>query len=225
VRTKLFTLLSRIGSVLLTVGLAFLLTAMVPPVPTGSYSVSTSYFPGPERFYTKSFSHQTMSPKLGIRVSVETNCSLELYLLDWERLELNDMVESWVRSQYPTLNETQVHLGVRNMSVLEGFLQDNPGHVLLQDTVLGGQFRDFFPTRKTNITVILVNPSPDQTRCITTLRLETITTIIPRDPTIAPSLTLIAFGVLLQLASATSTRFFGRTEPSTGPQESSFPSH
>jgi hypothetical protein len=205
--TKLLAFVARTGSLMLTIGLVFLVAAMTPAVPAGSGSMHSGNYPGSGRYALNSLSSMALSPQLGIRIQIATDCGLQLYLADWEQFELQNMIEAWMKEHYPSLNATQVWLGAGNASVLEGFLEENPGHILLQDTFQEAFSLDFFPTKRTNVTVILVNPLGGQRGCETSCALASITSIVPRDKTTTPSLALIALGVVFQLASAVSTRF------------------
>ena len=148
--------------------------------------------------HMKDLSKDVISPQFGIRVTAESNTSFQLILLDWVRFELEDLIESWMKEQFPRLNETQISRERRKTSFLELFLEANPEHVLLRDVLGPDQPYDFFPSRATNVTVVLANPSPDQV-LVEWVRVEGIATLVPRDRTLTPAGLLILFGVPLTL--------------------------
>lgn len=195
-KNRSVTLSGRAGSVLLSIGLAFVLLSIIPPIPSGHRAEGSG--DSLSQSYLMRHCYDVISPQFGIRVTAESNTSLQLILLDWVRFELDDLIESWMKEQFPGLNETQISREIRKMSFLELFLEANPEHILLRDVLDPDQPHDFFPSRATNVTVVLANPSPDQV-LVERVRVEGIATLVPRDRTLTPAGLLILFGVPLTL--------------------------
>jgi hypothetical protein len=196
VRNRRVALFGRASSVLLSMGLAFVVLSIIPPIPSGGWTEGSGDFLS--RSYLMRCYHDVFSPQFGIRVTVESNTSLQLILLDWVRSELVDLIESWMKEQFPGLNETQISRERRKMSFLELFLEANPEHILLRDVLDPDQPYDFFPSRASNVTVVLATPSPDQV-LVERVRVEGIATLVPRDRILTPAQLLILFGVPLTL--------------------------
>ena len=195
-RNRWAALFGRAGSVLLSIGLAFVLLSIIPPIPSGSRGEGSG--DSLSRSYLMWCCYDVISPQFGIRVTAESNTSLQLILLDWVRFELDDLIESWMKEQFPGLNETQISREIRKMSFLELFLEANPEHILLRDVLDPDQPYDFFPSRATNVTVVLANPSPDRV-LVEWVRVEGIATLVPRDRTLTPAGLLILSGTVLAL--------------------------
>ena len=205
-RRKLFATFGRTGSVMLTVGITLLLISLTPPIPAGHWGQSSCGNIRPGRC---EFSHVSRleSSQIGLRVSIEANASARLMLLDWDRREFSDLYESWLMEQSHNMNRTQISRRMHNLSVLEEFLQANPGHILALGIVGPGQPFDFFPARSTNVTLVLTNPSPNFAH-VSWINKAGVVALAPRDRTMPPASMLIVSGVLLQLVSAMSTKFF-----------------
>lgn len=188
-------LLGRTGSVLLVVGLALALVSMIPSAPLGF--TSSSWFTLQPRKYFVHFQTIVCSPQTGIRVSVTSNVSLQLYLLAMHHLQLNEWARSWVMENFPDLNESEIWQGIYNATVLEAFLQMHLEDVLLNETVNRDQPVDFFPSKVTNVTVVISNPS--LMRVDVDVDVGGITTLAAKERVVLPAEVLIASGAILVL--------------------------
>jgi hypothetical protein len=148
----------RIGTILISVGLALLLVSLTPPTTRTSFASGSTIAPdtfqpigknsGPfdimnATFYSQFFS--TLTPQQ--ELIVELNCSgpIEVYLL---KIDLNDLMDNFPGTD-------------RNTTLLEEFLLSNSDLIGWQGNVQEGVV-DYIPTEVINATLIFSNPSPNR---------------------------------------------------------------
>ena len=145
--------LGRGGTVLVALGLALFLVSLIPPVSFGTFGGSDyvearlfkplSYFE-----YTS-----TLTPKQALKVELTFNGTLDVYLLEVSTQALYD----WIHEHHP---EQQMMYPAYNVTMLEEFLMANPNSISWQGEMRQGEI-EYAPTKVTNATLVLSNPSPD----------------------------------------------------------------
>lgn len=198
-RYKLITLLGRVGSTLIAIGLAFALVLSIPGKPvTGTFQPRYYVYPGGCYYVFPPPAILAPSPQYGHRISVTLNSSLQVYFIAEHHLQLREKFSSWIKENYPLLNETQVLMGMYNASVFEAFLKTRPPEeILLKETVNGEWSLDFFPREATNVTLMFVNPSP--TLIIVNMKITGISIPLPKYHAIMITQTLLISGAVLAL--------------------------
>jgi hypothetical protein len=194
-KSRWITLLGRTSSVLLVVGLALALLSLIPTAPAG-FNAMGGFDLKPGKYHTFLYT-RVHSPQIGARITVTSDNSVQLYLLATHSLELSEWTESWIREHYPDINETQIWSEMYNVSVLHEFLQAHPRFLILNETVNGEHSLDYFPSKVTNVTILVSNPS--LTWADGKIYLKEIATLVPRERVVMPAEVLIASGVVLAL--------------------------
>ena len=206
-KSRWIAFLGRTGSTLLVVGLALALLSLIPTVP-GMFNAMGGGNVRPENYYVLP-STRVGSPQIGARITVTVdtssslcfihNCtsSVQLYLLTTHAFELMNWAELWAKEHFPDLNETQIWSQMYNVSVLHEFLQAHPGALLHNETVNGEHSLDYFPSKVTNVTIVISNPS--LMWADGEIRLAEIATLVPRERVVLPAEVLLASGVVLAL--------------------------
>jgi hypothetical protein len=214
-KSRWIAFLGRTGSTLLVVGLALALLSLVPTAP-GMFNAMGGGNVRPENYFVLP-STRVGSPQIGARITltVDTssslcfiyNCtsSVQLYLLTTDAFELMNWAETWAREHFPDLNETQIWSQMYNVSVLHEFLQAHPGALLHNETVNGEHSVDYFPSKVTNVTIVISNPS--LLWADSEIRLVEIATLVPRERVVMPALVLLASGAILILPSVVTKKF------------------
>lgn len=196
-RRRWIALLGRVGMVLLVIGLALLLVSLIPPAPSG-FSGGSGFSLGPEKYQIHGYPFSGVySPQSGLQLSVESNNSINFYLLDVNNLQLEEGILNWVRESFPDLNETEIWQGRYNTSVLEAYLQSYPESILLEKTVEGEWSGNFFPTKVVNVTPVFSNPSLN--RVEVDIEMKGIMALASRERVLTPAQWLIPIGILLAL--------------------------
>jgi hypothetical protein len=194
-KSRWITVLGRTGSVLLVVGLALAILSLIPTAPAG-FNAMGGFDLMPRKYHVFPYT-RVYSPQIGARITVTSNNSVQLFLLATHALELSEWAESWIREEYPDLDETQIWSEMYNVSVLHEFLQAHPGALLLNETVNGEYSLDYFPSKVTNATIVISNPS--LMWADGDIYLKEIATLVPRERVVMPAEMLIASGVVLAL--------------------------
>ena len=192
-KSRWIILLGRIGSVLLVIGLSFMLISLI----LMSGQKAGPIFPlFPSQWSSFSGGSQMLicHPSKGLSVSLTTNNSLQLYFINMHPQQLREWAMSWVREHNPSLNESQVSSKMRTAPVLEAFLQVHPENVLLNEVANGKLFIEYFPQKVVNITIVVYNSLTTSTSI--NMELVSISTLIPRQNAVPIAEVLIAFGVV-----------------------------
>lgn len=188
------TLFGRIGTVLLMVGLALALVSLIPPATGGSTSITSGPI-SPEKYRIAHWS--TYTPQTGLRISVESNNSVYVYLLSVSRLQIENWTRTWVEETFPDLDEVQIFSAMHNVTVLDEVLQIHSDIILWRSASSKELSYDFFPSNVLNVTAIVVNPSPYLAE--TESEITGITVLAPRERVIVPAQWLIPIGVVLAI--------------------------
>ncbi len=145
--------MSRVGTVLVAIGLALLLVSLIPPAQTTPFVSSQevasetfqplSYNPfgdslGNTSFYVTVFS--ALSPQQELKVTLSCNGTINVYLLKMSTQTL------------------YTYLSTNSVVLLDDFLNANPDVIGWQGTVRDGTV-DYVPTEVINATLIFSNPS------------------------------------------------------------------
>ncbi len=194
-KSRWITVLGRTGSVLLVVGLALALLSLIPTAPAG-FNAMGGFDLMPRKYHVFPYT-RVYSPQIGARITVTSNNSVQLYLLATHAVELNEWAETWIRENHPDLDETQIWSEMYNVSVLHEFLQAHPEALLHNETVNGEYSLDYFPSKVTNATIVVSNPSLIWAKG--KIYLKEISTLVPRERVVLPAEVLIASGVVLAL--------------------------
>ena len=214
-KSRWIAFLGRTGSTLLVVGLTLALLSLVPTAP-GMFNAMGGGNVRPENYYVL-HSTRVGSPQIGARITVTVdtssslcfiyNCtsSVKLYLLTTHAFELMNWAETWAKEHFPELDETQIWSQMYNVSVLHEFLQAHPEALLHNETVNGEHSVDYFPSKVTNVTIVISNPSLMWADA--EIRLVEIATLVPRERVVMPALMLLASGAILIFPSVVTKRF------------------
>lgn len=188
------TLLGRTGTVLLMVGLSLALVSLIPPATIG-FSSGTQGPISPNKY--RIVHSQVYTPQTGLQISVESNSSVNVYLLGVSRRELENWTRTWVKETYPNLEEPQIWDAMLNVTVLDKVLQTRSEVVLWTSPPSKDLSHDFFPANVLNITAIVANPSLSTVEVKT--EIKGITALAPRERVIVPAQLLIPLGIVLAI--------------------------
>lgn len=188
-------LMGRLGMVLLVTGLALGLVSLFPSAPTGSSSSGSSFIP-PEK-YDILDSISTLTPQTGLRISVEANGSLQVYILNVFQGYLQDWTTSWVRERFPNLQDYEVWSASHNITVLNAFLESHSDVVFWKSDISNKILKDFFPTTVSNVTTILTNPSLSMVWH--EYEVKSITSLAPQERILLSTQLLIPIGLVLTI--------------------------
>lgn len=190
-KVKWLNLLGRMGSILLAIGLAFALIAMIPPQSYGGGMSGGPIMSGRYRMNELGVFSQWQA----LRVSIESDVSLKVVLFDLNGTELQELFESWVREYFPNLPEDEIHLSSHNNSVLESVVQENSEHVLFERVMATGESAEIYPTQIVSITAAVANYSPD--KVYTYLKSQELNIFVPQSHIIIPAEAFILCGGVL----------------------------
>ena len=211
------TLLGRIGTVILAIGLALLIAWLIP---SGSGSWSGWSQPiEPEQYIIERLG--VYSPQTGFQISVESTDNIRVYLLGVNSVELDnwrtlvreaypDLDDMWiriftvplifVREAYPDLDDPQIEDImdiVWNVAVLDKGLQTHP-EIILWDPPPSSSFsHELFPADTLDIMAVVANPSSNTVEVET--RITDLTALAPKERVILPAILLISIGIALAI--------------------------
>ena len=134
--------LGRIGTVLVSIGLALLLVSLIPSAQLTTQGVKTAV---PPKWVQPSI-EQILTPQQGLQIIVTANGILDVYILE---------VSSQVL--YQGVNDDFL-----NLTDLDKFLDANPGLIGWHNEVNNGTIEhEYVPTKVTNTTLVFSNPSSE----------------------------------------------------------------
>jgi hypothetical protein len=149
-------ILGRVGTVLIAIGLALLLVSLIPPTTSRSFGSGSRIAPdtfeplgansGPfanlnGTFFSQFFS--TLTPQQELKVEIECNGSIQVFLL---KISLMDLMNNFSGTE-------------RTVTLFEDFLQSNPDVIGWQGEILEEGVVDYIPTEVVNVTIVFSNPS------------------------------------------------------------------
>ncbi len=219
------TLLGRIGTVILAIGLALLIAWLIPS--------GVNYKSGwmgpiePEQYVTGE--PQVWSPQNGLQISVEATDNVRVYLLGVSLPELDNwktlLSEAYADSESPGLEmfiesytlpllffheaypeqtlkgedlyNPQTGGMVWNVTVLDKGLETHPG-IILWDPPPGSTFsHELFPEDILSIVAVVANPSSDTVEV--DVGIKEVTAVAPKERIIFPAILLISIGIALAI--------------------------
>ena len=153
-------LIGRLGTVMIFVSLAILLSSGIGPITVnGSSSSGTipansfNILQGPlftPYYYSNSL--QNLNPQNAVLISINATYPVKAYLMNGNRAVL----ENWIRTNHPEQPANQNNSP--KTAILDEFIQANPSLILWQGQ--GKNIRlDYSPTEIVNLTVIVSNPN------------------------------------------------------------------
>ena len=188
------TLLGRLGTVLLMTGLALGIVWLIPSAQMGSRYKGTSSIQ-PEKYTT--FFSMMLTPQNGLYISIQSNDSLYVYLLNIFGSTLQNWTMSWVKEQFPSLKESQIWVASQNITVLNAILESHSDIVLWKSEATNTVSKEFFPTTVSNATIVIANPS------LYMIRLESefkqVTSLGPKGRILISTQLLIPIGFVLAI--------------------------
>lgn len=188
------TLIGRIGTVFLTVGLALALVSTIPPA-IGYTNTRTGWIAS-EKY--QSMHSMVYTPQNGLQITLNSNCTVKLYILGVSEFELIMWALNWVNETYPDLEDFQMWDSVWNLTVLEMFLQEHSPDIVLWESPLEHNITyDYFPPTVLNITLVVANPTIDMAEVEVTT--TSMTAFAPRERVALSALFLIPTGTVLAI--------------------------
>ena len=166
------TLLGRIGSALLALGLAFVLVFVIPPAPIGTWGGPGWHAIKPDSCSGSSFG--AFTPRTGFQLSLTANNSIRFYIL----------------AKRPVVPE-------RKPSYLEDYLREHPDEIFYSATIDDELSVTFFPPRMTEVWFYYSNPSGTCVNVTRTFRYETI--LVSKEQILMPTVVLTFSGGVLVL--------------------------
>ena len=210
------TLLGRIGTVALAIGLALLVAWLIPSSAEYPYRMSRPI--EPEQYMTGGL--EVCSPQNGLQISVEATDNVRVYLLGASSVELDNwktllreaypdlplmtdhfiMQLVFLREAYPDLDDPQIPdiMDIMwNIAVLDKGLQTHP-EIILWDPPSGSVFsHELFPEDVLNIMAVVANPSSDTVEV--DVEIKKVVAVAPKDRIIFPAQFLISIGIGLTI--------------------------
>lgn len=191
-KTRWIAAIGRTGSSLLVLGLALALVLIIPPMPSGGkWGVRGARRPFS---YTHDF-RGLFFLQTGLRISVTSNATFQLYLLATTPLQMTQQIRSWLAEEYPTMNGTQIYELSHNASIFETYLQAYSQDILLQASIDEEWSIEFYPPKMTNVTFVYSNPSPTSVNF--DLWVTEVTTLVVKEQVLVPTVVLIVSGAVL----------------------------
>lgn len=195
-------LIGRTGSVLLVIGLALTIVAILPPSPS-QYGGGGGIDLSPNKYKIRGSTH-ICTPYTGLRISITSNSSLQVYLLNIQFDQLSEEIMSWMIENDPNTNETFLGKGIDNSSVLEALLFTKIEIILLNETVSTHWNMDFFPTYIANVSMVFANPFNMTVEG--DMNYHGLNALADKRRVIIPAGILLAFGLILILVYAVQQR-------------------
>jgi len=159
---RLTVLIGRIGTVLLAIGLALLLVSLIPPMGGQTSSHMSTFHLYPETW--RDVHGEVLTPQHRLNVSITANGTLNVYLLELS----SQTIYRWIDEHNP-----EPFTVPSNVTYFQEFLQAAPESILWQKEIHNETIQhEYIPTKVTNATVVLSNPSLD------TMKIDYSTSIV-----------------------------------------------
>lgn len=139
-------LVSRIGTTLTAVGLALLLISLIPSSSSGSSSQNVTQIQGST--FSEEFG-QTMSPQESVTLTVTSDMSIDVYLVEVSGSFLYQWITSHAGGKY----------SYNNVTYLKWFLGNFTQFIVYSQKATLSFNYQYAPTKITNATLIVSNPS------------------------------------------------------------------
>jgi hypothetical protein len=212
------TLLGRIGTVILMIGLALLVAWLIPS--SAEYEFRWSQPIEPEQYMFRESG--VYSPQNGLQISVEASDNVRVYLLGLSLLEFDNwrtqvveaypdsatifhpytvpllfFHEAYPEQPFPDLFGPQTQNMVWNVTVLDKGLETHP-EIILWDPPQGSTFsHELFPEDVLNMMAVVANPSSNTVEV--DVKIKEVLAVAPKDRIIVPAQFLISIGIALAI--------------------------
>jgi hypothetical protein len=207
------TLLGRIGTVILMIGLALLVFSLIP---LGAGSQPGWIWPiEPEQYELLGLG--VYSPQNGLQISVNSSDNVNVYLLGVSPVELDNWTTqigeaypsfSWLpahfivplifaREAYPDLNDTQIWDIMWDVAILDEGLQTHPEIILWGPPPSSMFFYEFSPAEVLNIMAVVANPSSNTVQV--NMEIRDLAALAVKERVIVATRLLISIGIVLAI--------------------------
>ena len=216
------TLLGRIGTVILMIGLALLVFSLIPSA--AGFQSAWSQPIEPEQYMIRELG--VYSPQTGLQISVESTDNVHVYLLGVSQVELDNwrtllketypdsdpylemfiysytvpMIffhEAYPEEALPNLDDPQTWDMMWDVAVLDKGLQTHP-EIILWDPPPSSSFsHELFPADALDIMVIIANPSSSAVEVETEIR--DLAAVAAKERVIVAARLLIPIGIALAI--------------------------
>ena len=211
------TLLGRIGTVILMIGLALLVFSLIPS--GAGYEPAWSQPIEPEQYIIR----EVYSPQTGLRISVESTDNVHVYLLGVNSVELDNwrtllreaypdldeiFIEFWVvpmiffheaypEETPPNLDDPQTWDMMWDVAVLDKGLQTHP-EIILWDPPPSSSFsHELFPADALDIMAVVANPSSSAVEV--DMEIRDLAAVAAKERVIVAARLLIPIGIVLAI--------------------------
>jgi hypothetical protein len=191
------TFMGRAGTILIAGGIALFMLSLIPPRADANTDFGETSVLQPRTFSIESsfFLSFTLNPQHGLYISAQANQSVIVYLLNVDK----EYVYQWSVNHF---SQNQSSYSTVNMSVLEGFLRDNPNSLAWQGRTLDEKVEfQYSPTRLMNVTLIFLNPNTEIAKVRYIGRL--LIFMVPSERVLNPAKFAIPIGIALTLPQLT----------------------
>ena len=216
------TLLGRIGTVILMIGLALLVFSLIPS--GARYEPGGSQPIGPEQYMLEEL--WVYLPQTGLQISVESTDNVHVYLLGVSQVELDNWItllmetypdsdpylamfiysytvpmiffhEAYPEETHLSLNDSQTWDMMWDVAVLDKGLQTHP-EIILWDPPPGSSFsHELLPADALDIMVVIANPSSNTVEV--DWKVKEIAAVAAKERVIVAARLLIPIGIALAI--------------------------
>jgi hypothetical protein len=216
------TLLGRIGTVILMIGLALLVFSLIPS--GARYEPGGSQPIGPEQYMLEEL--WVYLPQTGFQISVESTDNVHVYLLGVSQVELDNWItllmetypdsdpylemfiysytvpmiffhEAYPEETHLSLNDSQTWDMMRDVAVLDKGLQTHP-EIILWGPPPGSSFsHELLPADALDIMVVIANPSSNTVEV--DWKVKEIAAVAAKERVIVAARLLIPIGIALAI--------------------------
>ena len=213
------TLLGRIGTVILAIGLALLVFSLIPS--GAGYEPGWSQPIEPEQYMIRELG--VYSPQTGLQISVESTDNVHVYLLGVNSVELDNwrtllreaypdldeiFIEFWVvpmiffheaypEEALPNLDDPQTWDMMWDVAVLDKGLQTHP-EIILWDPPPSSSFsHELFPADALDIMAVVANPSSSAVEV--DMEIRDLAAVAAKERVIVAARLLIPIGIVLAI--------------------------
>jgi len=215
------TLLGRIGTVILMIGLALLVFSLIPS--DGGFQSGWGTGIGPEQYMLEELGVYT--PQTGLQISVESTDNVHVYLFGVNSVELDNW-RTLLRETYPDLDEMFIELWVVPMiffheaypeetppnlddpqtwdmmwdvALLDKGLQTHPEIILWESPPSSTFSHELFPAAVLDIMVIIANPSSNTVEVDINIKIKEVASVAAKERAIVAARLLIPIGIALAI--------------------------
>jgi len=216
------TLLGRIGTVILMIGLALLVFSLIPS--GAGFQSAWSQPIEPEQYIIREL--RVYSPQTGLQISVESTDNVHVYLLGVNSVELDNwrtlvreaypdlemryeiFIEFWVvpmiffheaypEEALPNLDDPQTWDMIWDVAVLDKGLQTHP-EIILWDPPPSSSFsHELFPADALDIMAVVANPSSSAVEV--DMEIRDLAAVAAKERVIVAARLLIPIGIVLAI--------------------------